>query len=209
MGDLAGFAAASLLRGVDFVQIPTSSAQVDSSVGGKTGVNAVAGKNLISAFYQPRAVLADIDLLTTLPRRELVAGAEVAKYGLLGDAGFFNWLIQWWFGAGFGLRCGDACGFQSCQARHGSSRQRTGEGTARLAEFGHAIAHAFEAVARYDGQLLHGEAVAAGSASPLTCQLILACVRRLTATFATHICVATACRLVNLPAGRPDRPHAA
>ena len=96
IGDLAGFAAASLLRGVDFVQIPTSLlAQVDSSVGGKTAVNAKAGKNLIGAFYQPRAVLADTSLLATLPARELRAGyAEVVKYGLLGDAGFFDWLEQ-------------------------------------------------------------------------------------------------------------------
>ena len=96
IGDLAGFAAACLLRGVDFVQIPTSLlAQVDSSVGGKTGINAKAGKNLIGAFYQPRAVLADTSLLATLPARELRAGyAEVVKYGLLGDAGFFDWLEQ-------------------------------------------------------------------------------------------------------------------
>ena len=94
IGDLAGFVAASLLRGVDFVQITTSLlAQVDSSVGGKTGVNAKTGKNLIGAFYQPRAVLADTNILATLPARELRAGyAEVVKYGLLGDAVFFDWL---------------------------------------------------------------------------------------------------------------------
>ena len=96
IGDLTGFVAATLLRGVDFVQIPTSLlAQVDSSVGGKTGVNAKAGKNLIGAFYQPRAVIADTDLLATLPVRELRSGyAEVVKYGLLGDARFFDWLEQ-------------------------------------------------------------------------------------------------------------------
>src|SRR4051795_244879 len=94
VGDLAGFAAAVLRRGVDFVQVPTSLlAQVDSSVGGKTGINSPHGKNLVGAFHQPRAVLADIELLDTLPRREFPSGyAEVAKYGLLGDPGFFEWL---------------------------------------------------------------------------------------------------------------------
>ena len=92
IGDLAGFAAAVLRRGVDFIQIPTSLlAQVDSSVGGKTGVNAAQGKNLIGAFHQPRLVLADIGVLDTLPPREFLSGyGEVAKYGLLGDAAFFE-----------------------------------------------------------------------------------------------------------------------
>src|SRR3954464_15058422 len=94
VGDIAGFAAAILLRGIDFVQIPTTLlAQVDSSVGGKTAINTAAGKNLVGAFYQPRLVLADTDTLTTLPARELRAGyAEIAKYGLIRDAGFFEWL---------------------------------------------------------------------------------------------------------------------
>src|ERR1700752_4046349 len=94
VGDLSGFAAATLLRGIDFVQIPTTLlAQVDSSVGGKTGINTRMGKNLIGAFYQPRLVLADISVLASLPRRELLAGyAEIAKYGLIRDAEFFTWL---------------------------------------------------------------------------------------------------------------------
>jgi 3-dehydroquinate synthase len=94
IGDLAGFAAAIAVRGIDFVQIPTTLlAQVDSSVGGKTGVNMAAGKNMVGAFHQPRLVLADTTVLDTLPRRELLAGyAEVVKYGALGDAGFFAWL---------------------------------------------------------------------------------------------------------------------
>jgi len=94
VGDVTGFAAATLLRGIDFAQIPTTLlAQVDSSVGGKTGINTRIGKNLIGAFYQPRLVLADTDTLATLPYRELLAGyAEVAKYGLIRDAGFFSWL---------------------------------------------------------------------------------------------------------------------
>src|SRR5947209_2967543 len=94
VGDIAGFAAATLLRGIDFVQIPTTLlAQVDSSVGGKTAINTSAGKNLLGAFYQPRLVLADTGSLATLPRREMRAGyGEIVKYGLLGDAGFFEWL---------------------------------------------------------------------------------------------------------------------
>ena len=94
IGDLVGFAAASLLRGLDFIQIPTSLlAQVDSSVGGKTGINTAAGKNLVGAFHQPRLVLADVGALASLPPRELKAGyAEVVKYGLLGDTTFFEWL---------------------------------------------------------------------------------------------------------------------
>ena len=94
VGDIAGFAAATLLRGIDFVQIPTTLlAQVDSSVGGKTAINTRAGKNLLGAFYQPRLVLADTGALATLPRRELLAGyGEVVKYGLIADAGFFDWL---------------------------------------------------------------------------------------------------------------------
>src|SRR5262249_39585867 len=94
VGDLTGFAAATLLRGLDFIQVPTTLlAQVDSSVGGKTGINTSVGKNLVGAFHQPRRVLADVGTLATLPPRELRAGyAEIVKYGLIGDAGFFDWL---------------------------------------------------------------------------------------------------------------------
>ena len=166
VGDLAGFAAASLLRGVDFVQIPTSLlAQVDSSVGGKTGVNTAAGKNLIGAFYQPKAVLADTSLLTSLPERELRAGyAEVAKYGLLGDARFFGWLEEN-SSAVLALET-DAIIYairKSCEAKarivEADERE---DGKRALLNLGHTFAHAFEAEAGYDGSLLHGEAVAAG-----------------------------------------------
>ena len=166
IGDLAGFAAASLLRGVDFVQIPTTLlAQVDSSVGGKTAVNAKAGKNLIGAFYQPRAVLADTSLLATLPARELRAGyAEVVKYGLLGDAGFFDWLEQ--HGEKVLALEPDALQqaiYTSClaKARIVEADERE-SGKRALLNLGHTFGHAFEAVANYDGRLLHGEAVAAG-----------------------------------------------
>ena len=166
IGDLAGFAAASLMRGVDFVQVPTSLlAQVDSSVGGKTGVNAPRGKNLIGAFFQPRAVLADTSALATLPPRELRAGyAEVAKYGLLGNARFFAWLED----NGKAVlelepQALNHAIMTSCaaKARIVEADEREA-GQRALLNFGHTFAHAFEAEANYDGRLLHGEAVAAG-----------------------------------------------
>jgi 3-dehydroquinate synthase len=138
---------------------------VDSSVGGKTGVNAKAGKNLIGAFYQPRAVLADTSLLATLPARELRAGyAEVVKYGLLGDAGFFDWLEQ--HGEQVLALEPDALQqaiYTSClaKARIVEADERE-SGKRALLNLGHTFGHAFEAVANYDGRLLHGEAVAAG-----------------------------------------------
>ena len=166
VGDLTGFAAACLLRGVDYVQIPTTLlAQVDSSVGGKTGVNAAAGKNLIGAFHQPKAVLADTSLLETLPMRELKAGyAEVIKYGLLGDAEFFNWMEQ---------NSADILAlnpetiakavYTSCAAKAKIVEMDEHEtGKRALLNLGHTFAHALEAEAGYNGSLLHGEAVAAG-----------------------------------------------
>src|SRR6056300_57240 len=166
VGDLAGFAAASLMRGVDFVQIPTSLlAQVDSSVGGKTGVNAASGKNLIGAFYQPKAVLADTSLLASLPDRELRAGyAEMVKYGLLGDAAFFDWLDA---NSGAVLALEPAAIMHaihtscSAKARIVEADEREA-GKRALLNLGHTFGHAFEAVAKYEGRLLHGEDVADG-----------------------------------------------
>ena len=166
IGDLVGFAAASLLRGLDFIQIPTSLlAQVDSSVGGKTGINTPAGKNLVGAFHQPRLVLADIGILASLPEREVKAGyAEVVKYGLLGDAAFFEWLEQ----HGRDVITGDPDAQaeavrRSCQAKADIVAADEREaGKRALLNLGHTFAHAFEAVAGYDGRLLHGEAVSAG-----------------------------------------------
>jgi 3-dehydroquinate synthase len=166
VGDLTGFAAATLLRGIDFVQIPTTLlAQVDSSVGGKTGINAAAGKNLIGAFYQPRLVLADTDVLTTLPRRELLAGyAETVKYGLIRDAEFFAWCE----------RQGNAlCALQPdplCYAIVTSCRMKAAvvaadereEGDRALLNFGHTFGHALESETGFSSRLLHGEAVALG-----------------------------------------------
>ena len=166
VGDLAGFVASSLLRGIDFIQVPTSLlAQVDSSVGGKTGINTSAGKNLVGAFYQPKLVLADIEMLSSLPLRELKAGyAEVVKYGLLGDADFFDWLEV---NAG-ALLAGDPGKLAeavriSCQAKADIVARDEKEHAQRaLLNLGHTFAHALEAEAGYDGRLLHGEAVACG-----------------------------------------------
>ena len=158
--------AASLLRGLDFIQIPTSLlAQVDSSVGGKTGINASAGKNLIGAFHQPRLVLADIGLLDSLSVREMRAGyAEVVKYGLLGDRDFFEWLEA--NGPKVLARDPAALAYAvqtSCQAKADIvAADETEAGKRALLNLGHTFAHAFEAEAGYDGSLLHGEAVAAG-----------------------------------------------
>jgi 3-dehydroquinate synthase len=166
IGDLTGFAAAILRRGIDFIQMPTTLlAQVDSSVGGKTGINSGHGKNLIGAFHQPVLVLADIDLLNTLPPRELAAGyAEVAKYGLLGDARFFTWLEG---NAPLLLR-GDtqARSFAihaSCRAKAAIvAADETEQGERALLNLGHTFGHALEAATRYSGRILHGEGVAIG-----------------------------------------------
>lgn len=166
VGDLTGFAAAVLLRGLDFVQIPTTLlAQVDSSVGGKTGINSAYGKNLIGAFHQPRLVIADVDLLATLPARELRAGyAEIVKYGLIDDAYFFAWLED----RGPALLAGDAAlraeaVATSCRAkaRIVATDEREG-GVRALLNLGHTFGHALEAETGYGGALLHGEAVAIG-----------------------------------------------
>jgi 3-dehydroquinate synthase len=166
IGDLAGFAAAILRRGIDFIQIPTTLlAQVDSSVGGKTGINTAHGKNLIGAFLQPVKVLADTALLETLPRRELAAGyAEVAKYGLLGDLSFFEWLET---NAGLLLR-GDAQArahsiHKSCSAKAAIvAEDETEQGVRALLNFGHTFGHALESATGYSNRLLHGEGVAIG-----------------------------------------------
>lgn len=166
IGDLGGFAAAIALRGIDFVQVPTTLlAQVDSSVGGKTGVNSRHGKNLIGAFHQPRLVLADTGALDTLPRRELLAGyAEVAKYGLLGDAAFFAWLEA----HGQAVIAGDAAARirairTSCRAKADIvARDERESGPRELLNLGHTFGHALEAEAGYGDALLHGEAVAIG-----------------------------------------------
>jgi len=166
IGDLAGFAASILRRGVALVQAPTTLlAQVDSSVGGKTGINTPQGKNLIGTFHQPRLVIADTDTLDTLPARELRAGyAEIVKYGLLGDADFFVWLEE----NGLALLRGDTEARadaieKSCRMKAAIVAEDEREaGERALLNLGHTFGHALEAWAGYSGDLLHGEAVAIG-----------------------------------------------
>jgi 3-dehydroquinate synthase len=167
IGDLTGFACAILKRGCRFVQVPTTLlAQVDSSVGGKTAINARAGKNLVGAFHQPAAVLIDPAVLATLPRRELLAGyAEVVKYGLLGDADFFAWCQA----HGPAALAGDAAALthaiaHSCRAKAAivaRDERETGDIRALL-NLGHTFGHALEAETGFGPALLHGEAVALG-----------------------------------------------
>ncbi len=166
VGDLAGFLAATLLRGIDFIQIPTTLlSQVDSSVGGKTGIDSVHGKNLIGAFHQPLLVVADTETLTTLPPRELKAGyAEVVKYGLLGDAEFFEWLEE----NGANVLQGDPVAQvqaikRSCEAKAAIVAADEREGGLRaLLNLGHTFGHALEAESGFGTVLNHGEGVSIG-----------------------------------------------
>ncbi len=168
IGDLVGFTAAVTLRGMSFVQIPTTLlSQVDSSVGGKTGINTAFGKNLVGAFYQPKLVLADTEVLETLDRRQLLAGyAEVVKYGFIDDREFFEWLEQ----NGKPLVDGDRdlrrkAVLTSCAAKARVVAEDELEGGKRaLLNLGHTFGHALEAETGYGDALLHGEAVAIGTA---------------------------------------------
>lgn len=205
VGDLAGFAAATVLRGVDFVQIPTTLlAQVDSSVGGKTGINTKHGKNLLGAFHQPRAVLIDPDVLDTLPKRELLAGyAEVLKYGLIDDLAFFEWCEQ----NGENLIAGDKEARRHAIAISCAAKARivaldeTESGPRMLLNLGHTFAHALEAEAGYGSGLLHGEAVAVGLvlAARFSARLGL-CDVTLADRIAKHL------KAVGLPASIADTP---
>jgi 3-dehydroquinate synthase len=167
IGDLAGFAAACVRRGLDFVQVPTTLlAQVDSSVGGKTGINSRQGKNLIGAFHQPVLVIADTALLDTLPKREFRAGyAEVAKYGLLGDAAFFAWLEKNWQDVFAGGPAREHAIAVCCRGKAGIvARDERETGERALLNLGHTFGHALEAGCGFSDRLLHGEAVALGIA---------------------------------------------
>lgn len=166
IGDLTGFAAAIALRGINFIQIPTTLlAQVDSSVGGKTGINVAAGKNLIGAFYQPQLVLADTTVLNTLPRRDFLAGyGEVVKYGAINQPEFFTWLEN----HGSDMIDGDVAARMhavkiSCQAKaEVVSLDEKEQGMRALLNLGHTFGHALESAVGYGARLLHGEAVSIG-----------------------------------------------
>lgn len=166
IGDLTGFAASCILRGIDFIQIPTTLlSMVDSSVGGKTGINTAQGKNLVGAFYQPRKVLMDLDLLTTLPKREFISGyAEVAKYGLINNPDFFTWLER--NISAIKKRKAQALLYaiaESCKAKRDIVATDERESNVRaLLNLGHTFGHALEAETGFSRKMLHGEAVAIG-----------------------------------------------
>jgi 3-dehydroquinate synthase len=210
IGDLVGFAAAVLRRGVRFVQIPTTLlAQVDSSVGGKTGINSAHGKNLIGAFHQPSLVLADIDVLDTLPPREFLAGyGEVVKYGLLGDADFFDWLEA----NGPVLAAGDAILRQQAVVHSVTMKARiverdeTEEGDRALLNLGHTFCHALEAATGYSGRLLHGEGVAIGCALAFeVSQRLGLCSQEAPSRVRAHLkTMGMKCDLADIPGGLPD-----
>jgi 3-dehydroquinate synthase len=165
VGDLAGFAAAILRRGVDFVQVPTTLlAQVDSSVGGKTGINSPQGKNLLGAFHQPILVLADTAVLDTLPARQFRAGyAEVAKYGVLGDQAFFTWLEANHAEVFKGGAAREHAIATSCRAKAAIvARDERETGERALLNLGHTFGHALEAATGLSDRLFHGEGVAIG-----------------------------------------------
>jgi len=205
IGDLTGFTASIALRGVEFVQIPTTLlAQVDSSVGGKTAINSPHGKNLIGTFYQPRLVIADTSTLQTLPPRELGAGyAETVKYGLLGDPAFFDWLET----NGAAVMAGDPAAqtraiVRACEMKAEIVNQDEREtGRRALLNLGHTFAHALETETGFGDRLLHGEAVSIGmiAAFELSTRLGL-CPADDTARVRAHF------EAVGLPTGFPDHP---
>ena len=166
IGDIAGFAASILLRGIDFVQIPTTLlAQVDSSVGGKTGINSSKGKNLIGSFHQPIAVIADIDILKTLPRREFLAGlVEVIKYGLIYDNKFFDSLennykdILNYDQLKLNKVISRSCEIKSLIIKNDEKEN----GKRAILNLGHTFGHAIESFGKYDGTIIHGEAISIG-----------------------------------------------
>jgi 3-dehydroquinate synthase len=205
IGDLTGFAAGVLKRGIDFAQIPTTLlAQVDSSVGGKTGINTVEGKNLVGVFHQPKIVLADTSVLSTLPRRELLAGyAEVAKYGALGDGAFFEWLES----NGAKALAGDAAAIvravaHCCRMKAAIvARDEREAGERALFNLGHTFGHALEAATGYSDRLKHGEGVALGMALAFRLSVKLAlCPGQDAERFTRHL------KAIGLPTGIADIP---
>ena len=210
IGDLAGFAAGVLKRGVDFAQIPTTLlAQVDSSIGGKTAINVPEGKNLVGMFHQPRIVIADIATLKTLPKRELLAGyAEVAKYGALGDAKFFDWLEA----NGAKALAGDAAALtrivsHSCRMKADIvARDERETGERALLNLGHTFGHALEAATGFSDRLLHGEGVAIGTVLALELSARLGMSPAADAArYAKHLkAVGLPASIADIPGNRPD-----
>jgi len=165
IGDLAGFAAGTVLRGIRFVQLPTTLlSQVDSSIGGKTGINTAHGKNLVGVFHQPSFVLSDSGILDSLPEREFNAGyAEVAKCGLIGAPDFFSWLESNWRAVAAGWPEREQAIASACRAKAAIVAADEREGGVRaLLNLGHTFGHALEAATGYSGRLLHGEGVSIG-----------------------------------------------
>ena len=207
VGDLTGFAAGILKRGIAFAQIPTTLlAQVDSSVGGKTAINAPEGKNLVGLFHQPKIVIADTDLLRTLPKRELLSGyAEVVKYGALGDRAFFEWLEA----NGADALAGDGAAMvhavaHSCRMKAAIvARDERETGERALLNLGHTFGHALEAATGYGTRLLHGEGVAIGMALAFRLSMRLGiCPDQDAERFSRHL------RATGLPAAIADIPGA-
>ncbi|GJD57528.1 3-dehydroquinate synthase [Methylobacterium dankookense] len=210
VGDLAGFAAATLRRGVRFLQVPTTLlAQVDSSVGGKTGINSPHGKNLIGAFHQPRLVLADTAALDTLVEREMRAGyAEVAKYGLIADPGFFDWCEANWRGIFSGGPERDEAVAICCRAKAGVVvRDEREDGERALLNLGHTFGHALERLTHYESaRLVHGEGVAIGLALAFRFSARLGlCSGQEAGRVANHLAMAgLPTRLQDVPGGSGD-----
>ncbi len=209
IGDLVGLASGLVRRGTGFVQIPTTLlAQVDSSVGGKTAINAPEGKNLVGLFHQPRLVIADINVLATLPAREMKAGyAEVVKYGLIGDAAFFDWLDN----DGSKLLAGDTAALAravaaSVRAKAGVvERDETETGERALLNLGHTFGHALEAATGFSARLLHGEGVAIGMKLAFDLSAALGfCDGQVPGRVANHLArMGLPHRLADIPGDRP------
>ena len=210
VGDLTGFVAGIVRRGMNFVQIPTSLlAQVDSSVGGKTGINTQHGKNLVGVFHQPRLVIADTTVLDTLPAREFRAGyAEVAKYGLIDRPDFFGWLEANWRDVFSGGAARTRAIAVSCQAKADVvARDEFESGDRALLNLGHTFGHALEAATAYDGaRLVHGEGVAIGMALAhrFSARLNLASPDDAARVEAHLKAVGLPWRLADVPGGLPD-----
>jgi 3-dehydroquinate synthase len=209
VGDLAGFAAATMRRGLDYIQVPTTLlAQVDSSVGGKTAINSSRGKNLVGAFYQPILVVADTALLDTLPPRQFRAGyAEVVKYALIGDAGFFTWLdanLKEVYAGGAAREHAIATSCRMKAAVVARDERETADRA--LLNLGHTFGHALEAAAGFSERLLHGEAIAIGMAlaAELSARLGLLATQQVSAVRRHLVAAGLPVRIADVAGGMTD-----